>query len=335
MKPPRGYYSLTEASKVLNLSNAMIRNYVKKDQIHYLQIEGREHGFYLKKDVDELANKLNAFISIGEEEKEEEPIHFTTAAMEDLPGIAEIGNALFAPNSNNNDTVIVPSWRYTLFEKNPEAQYALKQGNKVIGFATILPLRPNSNKLETLLRSETVSQANITADDIETFTPGKRIHLYISAIGIKPNVGINKKRRYGATLVSGLIKTIINLGRKGVIIEDISAVGATHSGIRLLQTFGLHEIPPRAEGKRAFTMNVEESGSPLSMQYKQALEESPLAPAPRDNKHQPAKRNSHTKTYSKTDSKAGGKPRTMADTSRQNDAKQKMPSPSTSRSTEM
>ena len=252
----------------------MVRNYVKKGQIHYLQIEGREHGFYLKKDVDELANRLNAFLNIEEDEKDEEATNFTVAMIEDLPGIAEIGNAIFSPNSNSNGTVIVPNWRYILFEKNPEAQYALKQGNKVVGFATTLPLKPNSDKLEILLRSETVSQANITADDIEIFVLGKHIHLYIGAVAIKPGINIHKKRYYGAKLVSGLIKAIINLGRRGVIIEDISATGQTRSGIQLLRAFGLHEIPARVEGNRAFTMNTEESGSPLSMQYKQVLKES-------------------------------------------------------------
>ncbi|MBV9707582.1 MAG: hypothetical protein JO125_09265, partial [Chloroflexi bacterium] len=145
---------------------------------------------------------------------------------------------------------------------------------EVIGFATILPLKPGSKTLERLLRSDTISQAALSAQEIETFEPGKHIDLYIGAIGIDPDLDKDKRRRYGAALASRLINAIIDLGRRGIIIDKVIALGATHNGIRLLQAFGLHEIEPKAPGKRAFIMDVKESGSSVSMQYKEALQES-------------------------------------------------------------
>jgi excisionase family DNA binding protein len=271
MKPPRGYYTLTEAARRLNLSNAMVRRYVEKGKLRYMTPEGREHGFYLKKDVDTLANELNAFLNI-EDEEEKVTLHLVAATKEDLAEIAKIANALFAPGNK----VTIPNWRYMLLERNPEAQYALKQSDRVVGFATILPLKPGTTAIERLLRSDTVSQANITASELEIFEPGKHMDLYIGAIGIDPRLEKHQRRRYGAALASRLISAIVDLGKRGVVLDRVVAMGATHNGIRLLQTFGLYGIEPKAPGKRAFVMNIAESGSPVSMQYKEALRESKL-----------------------------------------------------------
>jgi len=268
MKPPRGYYTLTEAARRLNLSNAMVRRYVEKGKLHYMTPEGREHGFYLKKDVDNLANELNAFLNT--EDEEEATLRLEAATKEDLAEIAKIANALFAPSNK----VTVPGWRYMLLESNPEAQYVLKQNDRVVGFATILPFKPEATVIERLLRSDTVSQANIMASELEAFEPGRHIDLYIGAIGTDPGIEKHQRRRYGAALASRLISTIVDLGKRGIILDRVVAMGATHNGIRLLQTFGLHEIEPKAPGKRAFIMNIEESGSPVSRQYKEALQES-------------------------------------------------------------
>ncbi|HEV2662989.1 MAG TPA: hypothetical protein VGU68_20440, partial [Ktedonobacteraceae bacterium] len=77
----------------------------------------------------------------------------------------------------------------------------------------------------------------------------------------------------GAILIRELISKFVELGERGIIIDDIIAIGATHIGVRILSTFGFHEIPAKKQGNRAFIMNINESGSPISMQYKQALNE--------------------------------------------------------------
>jgi predicted transcriptional regulator len=279
MKPPKGYYTITEASRILGVSNAMVRAYVQKNKIHYLLPEGREHGFYLKKDVDKLANELNAYINIEDEldveynEKGEKiTCQFMPASKEDLPEIMKIGRALFSPHRDGIYTPR-PDWRTPIFEKNPQTQYVLKYNTKVVGYATVLPFKQNTDKIERLFSADLISDANVTPDDIEIYEPGKHVHLYIGAIGIRPDIDKDRRKLYGARLVSELIHAIADLGRRGIIIETISAQGASHSGIRLLLSFGLHEIPYRLPGKRIFTMNLEESGSPVSMQYKEAFKE--------------------------------------------------------------
>jgi uncharacterized protein involved in propanediol utilization len=84
----------------------------------------------------------------------------------------------------------------------------------------------------------------------------------------------NKKHYYGAKLISGIANKIVELGAKGVIIDKMVAVGATHNGRRILQYYGFNEIPPLKEGIRAYTIDIQNSGSPVGLMYKQALKES-------------------------------------------------------------
>jgi hypothetical protein len=269
LQTPKGYYTSTEAQKILGISPAMLRVHVQKERISYLLPEGRKQGFYLKKDVDKLASELNIFLNLNEEE----PSKFVVASVEDLIEVGKIAKALFA--TGENESSVTPIERLLpLMLKNPEIRYVLKQDGEVVGYISMLPFKQETDKVEKLLRVDLAGEMNITPDDIETFDPGKHIQLYIVAIGVKPGLSQEKKHIYGFRIVSGLIDKIVELGKRGVVIETITALGATHSGIRLLQVLGFSEMLPPAPGKRAFCIKVEESGAPLSMQYKQALKES-------------------------------------------------------------
>ncbi len=257
---------MTEAKNILNVSDAMIRRYANKGKIRYVVPEGREQGFYNKQDVDRLSIAINAFFAI---EDEEEKTEFRAASKDELLDLVKLANSVFSPEKNKNPTV--PSWRYSVLEKNPETQFILKVGERVVGFTSILPLKTNMSKWEKMLTMDSVADVGLTGEDIEEFEPGKHIHLYIAGIGIDRSIEKYKRAHYGSALVKSLISTIIDLGKRGVIIEKVTAGGATPIGRRLLLTFGLHEIPPRVPGKRIFTMDVQEAGSPIILQYKEAL----------------------------------------------------------------
>jgi hypothetical protein len=69
---------------------------------------------------------------------------------------------------------------------------------------------------------------------------------------------------------------IVETGSKGVIIEMITAIGYSPEGRRLLQRIGFSEIPPPVPGKRAFRINIAESGAPLILQYREAFKENQI-----------------------------------------------------------
>src|SRR5579864_9361711 len=107
MKTPKGYYTISEASTRLDLSNAMVRRYVDKGRIRYMVPQGRSYGFYSKKDVDELANELNAYLSIEDEERKK--LTFKTATKADMREIIRIGRLIFDPTSTRQ--MEVPEWQ--------------------------------------------------------------------------------------------------------------------------------------------------------------------------------------------------------------------------------
>ncbi len=272
IQPPKGYIKATDVKNRLNISDAMIRYYVQKGKIKYLVPIGRKQGFYLERDVDKIKDDINAFTNIDIDEEKKEETTFSIAKREDLTEIIKMGASLFSPGSNINPDP--PEWIVKALDKNPEIRFVLKRGNELLGYASIVPFNTKTEKAQKCLEVEFLRDVNITSEDIESFNAGIHINLYIMEIGINPKLERLERRTQGAKLISKFISKIVELGKRGIIIENITARGDTKSGIKLLQTFGFSEMPPPAPGKRAFIIEVEKSGAPVVLQYKRALEES-------------------------------------------------------------
>lgn len=271
-QPPKDYYTSTQVKKILNISGGMILEYVEKGKIKHVVPPGRKHGFYLKKDVDRLANELSTFFNL---EEETEATTFTVATIEDLYACIALNRELFTTKSNESDETIYKKWT-TWLKKNPEVVYVLKRDDEVIGIVTMLPFKPHSQKFNEILIGDTsilLGNVNISTRDIEEYKPGNHIQLYIAEIGIKPSLGKDLRKKYGARLISKLIDVVVGLGKRGVVIENIIAVGATKSGVRLLQHFGFTEVIFSRPDTRLFTIDMKESGAPITNAYRETLEE--------------------------------------------------------------
>jgi hypothetical protein len=66
---------------------------------------------------------------------------------------------------------------------------------------------------------------------------------------------------------------LIEMGRKGIVIETVTARSTKPDGIRLLRDLGFTQMPSTTE-KKDFILDVKKSGAREVMQYKQALIES-------------------------------------------------------------
>ena len=69
------------------------------------------------------------------------------------------------------------------------------------------------------------------------------------------------------------MEMIVDLGKRGIILESILAVGATRSGVKLLQHFGFSEVIFPRPDTRLFAVNIKESRAPLIDAYREALAE--------------------------------------------------------------
>jgi hypothetical protein len=262
-QPPKEYYTATQVKNKLGISDGMLHTYVQKGRLQRIIPAGRKQGFYLRNEVDQLANELNTFFAT----RTQNTSTFAKATEEDIKGIVELTRVLFGLRESVPATV---ERRKKWIRKNPDIFYVLKVDGQVIGYAAFLPLKPE--KIEKILREEEFSQ-DLTAEDIEKFHPGKPVHLYYSAIAVKTDMSRAERRIYGARLINGVLNALIELGKRGIVIETVTARSDTADGIRLMRHLGLTEITSNTD-KRNFVLRVAESAIPEILPYKQALQES-------------------------------------------------------------
>jgi hypothetical protein len=258
-KTYNGYYTASQARQVLGVTEGMFYNFIRNGDLEGTSLPGRKQSLYEKSKVDQLARELRVFVAT----RQKNTSVFARATKEDVPEYAKISDDLFGAHFDVTRQI---DW----MNKNPDICYVVKNEGKVVGCVLMLPLSPE--KIERILREEEFA-LDIETREVGEFVPGKPVHLYVASICVVPGVTLAEKRAYGARLIAGLMHVLINLGRKGIILETIVARSSKPDGIRLLRGMGLTEIPS-ITNKHNFIIEVEKSGIKEIMQYKQALQES-------------------------------------------------------------
>ena len=310
LKQSKEYYTAAQVKEILGITDGMLYNYVDNGALQRIIPPGKKQGVYRRSQVDQLARDLKVFIVTREKHPS---VFMRMTTREEVLESTKISDAIFGGHIDVDRQL---AW----LKRNPEIAYVVKSEGKVVGYAIILPLTPE--KIEKLM-SEEEHTVNLEPEEIQVLEPGVPIHLYGGAIGVLPGITLAEKRTYGSRLVGGLIDVLIDLGKRGIVIESFTARSTKPDGVRLLRNMGFTQIPSITE-KKNFFLDVEMSGAREIMQYKLALKEYQL----RNGVHE-------EKVDIKTDSKADGKPRTMVDISRQNGTERKTPTRSTRRSTEV
>jgi hypothetical protein len=253
------YCAAQKAQEVLGMTYSALRNQVIAGNIRAKTPKGKRQLFYNMKDVEELARDLNVF-SIHRRNK---PTKFEVLkTREEMEECVKISQALFGTGRNIDE-------RMETLQKNPETYYVLKDEGQIVGYTSLWPVK--REKLDKLL-GQTLP-VKISKDDIETYKEGKVLDLYLNVIGVKPGFSKTYEHSYGARLISGLIGSIIKLGERGVVIENIAARSNSPQGIKLIKGLGFTEIEPLTPERRTFIIRVKESGIPFVLKYKQALKE--------------------------------------------------------------
>ena len=253
------YYAAQKAQEELGMTYSALRNQVSIGTIRSEVPPGKRQAYYRGKDVKRVANELRILMGTSGYITGK----FRPMTSSDLLECTKISDMIFG---GHIDIDRQKSW----LAKNPEIGYVVESENKVVGYLIIAPLQPE--KIKKLLIEEE-SSIVMDASEIETFIPGKPLYLYGIAIGILPGLTHAEKRAYGAKLVGGLIDVMVDLGKRGIILDTIVARSTKPDGIRLLRHLGFTQIPSNNE-KKNFVLKVETSGSKPVMLYKQALQES-------------------------------------------------------------
>jgi hypothetical protein len=201
--------------------------------------------------------------------------NFITAKPTDIAACIALNRELFAITNTASNEVLIEKWTGWV-EKNPEIIQILKSDDQVVGILTILPFKPQSQRFSEALHSDhsfLLGDVQLNANDIEEYANGKHVALYVAEMGVKPSLSKDLRRRYGAKLIAKFRETIIGMGKRGIIIDEMLSVGASKSGIRLLHYFGFCEVLFPRDDTRLFTINMKESGAPIIKAYREALQD--------------------------------------------------------------
>ena len=261
-KTEKDYYTAKESQEILGMTYSALRNQVSAGNIKSIIPPGKRQAVYDKKDVDELKSEMEAWF-ISRQQTKTPPAQFMKATLEDIPEAVALAGEVFG----GLNTISIERRREWL-RKNPDIDYLLKQEDLLVGYFSLVPLRPET--IEDLLNQKRFAK-ELTAEDILTYEPTVPIDIYGMAIGVKPRFSLSQKRSYGERLILGAKNVILDLGKQGIIIRRIIAHSSTPDGIRLMRHMGFAETPPKVPGLRDFLIDVESSGIPFIREYKNNL----------------------------------------------------------------
>lgn len=259
LKESKDYYTAAQVKNILGITDGMLYNYVDNGALDRIIPPGKKQGVYRRNQVDQLARDLKVFIVTREKHAS---VFSKLTTREEILETTKLSDAIFGGHIDIDRQI---AW----LQRNPDIAYIVKSAGKVVGYAIILPLKPE--KIEKLLREEEHT-VDIEPEEIQLFEPGVPLHLYGGAIGVLPGITLAEKRVYGTRLVGGLIDTLTEMGKKGIIFASFTARSTKPDGISLLRKIGFTQIESITE-KKDFVLNVEISGAREVMQYKLALKE--------------------------------------------------------------
>ncbi len=262
------YYTASQAMKAMGVTEGMFYNFIRNGDLEGIKLPGRKQSVYEKSKVNQLARELKAFVIT----KPKITSTFARATEEDISDCAKISDTHF--NGLHFDVEKQKEW----LRKNPDTTYVVKHENKVVGYVLLLPLE--ADKIERILKGQE-SSLDIVTSEVKQFEKGKVYNIYMASIAISSSVTLVEKRIYGARLVGGVLGVLVDLGKRGVILETITARSSKPDGIRLLRGIGFTEVLSTT-GMKNFTIDVEKSGIKEIVEYKQALKQSGAFAFPQD-----------------------------------------------------
>jgi hypothetical protein len=253
------YYTAGETKEILGIDNNMLYKYVRNNTLEKIFPPGSKQGVYQKSQVNQLAQELEIFISTRDEYK----TGFRKAEKDDIQKCMEIGTTSHHRAQQQGITSLEA--RLSWLDKNPDLYYVIEQDREIVGYTSIIPLKPE--KIKEILDSKNLTM-DIKPEEIDEFKSGKPLHIYIATMRTKPNISKTQKRLYGVKLVSGLISTIVDMLESGIDIQTLYGDSETVDGIRMLKHMGFMEIPSITESKNYILELDKEYGKSAIEKYK-------------------------------------------------------------------
>jgi hypothetical protein len=153
---------------------------VERGQIEKIVPPNKSDGWYSKAKIDNMARANQLFML----QHATDTSTFDVASEEDIDGITELNGELFGTNRSDTNRAARYNQRMSQYQTNPEIFHVLKQGEIVVGYVGIFPLKHEaiekimSGTAESSFRTEV-----LISKYIMQFQPGeaKEVFLIIGA----------------------------------------------------------------------------------------------------------------------------------------------------------
>lgn len=252
------YYTAAEARKKLGLDESTFQYWGKEERITRVYLPGRKQPVYSKKEIDDLANEIEAAVII---EKAKE-VEFRKATFEDLEEENQLAQLVFG-----RAAAALPRKMY--LESNPEGDYHLYDQGKLVAYLTLFPLK--KEVIASFMRGE-IRGWQIEPHDIEQLTPGKPIEILLMDMVTTPTVPPQKRKEYGRFMLVNLLKVLQSWGAKGIEITKIHAIGGTSNGQHILESAKFTRGEKLGTGRVPYVLDVGQSNTRWLKGYKEAFE---------------------------------------------------------------
>jgi predicted DNA-binding transcriptional regulator AlpA len=223
------YYDAKEVSKILNMSIPTVYRKVKSGDIPSI---GKRPNIRFPKDAIDVMAEV-------EIEEEEAGLTFTPSTVADAWEKQEMNHAYESDDTVPFKTIL--EWR----KRNDTISMNLKQDNKLLGWATFLPLE---EEIALDLIYDRIRERDIPFQTIKKWTQ-PQLSVYIPIIEVVPSGNKDRDSEIGAYLIKKTIKWAISLA----IQHDIKnwyTVGVTPEGQALAEVLGFSLLTSSDEGAR-------------------------------------------------------------------------------------
>ena len=252
------YYTAAEARKILGLDPEAFQYWGRTERISRIYLPGRKQPVYSKNEINRMATQITATVLAEQPDN----ITFRRATATDIVQEAKLAHLVFGERAEAIEE------RKAFLEKNPHTDYHIYDQDTLVAYINIVPLKHET--INTFMEGRIMAW-KISPDDIEDFTPEKKLELLIIDMITTPIVPPSRRAFYGSRLLSGLIKTLTEMGRNGIEITKIYATSDTTDGIRILKKAGFQVVHESRKGRLSFELDIESSNEKILTEYKDNL----------------------------------------------------------------
>jgi hypothetical protein len=223
------FYSASEAQSRLGLSKAMFHRKVKQGLIPKVTAPGMKQGVYPKRDIDALAQSMNA---VSEQTDE---LVFSRSSPADQVEEMEIGIRFYG-----HEFIVPLAERIAMQQKSEFTFWSLKRQGHVVGHISLFRL--TAEMLDDLLTGRKIER-EITVKDVLPFVRLEPYSLYTDMLAVDPTLPPDLQQYYTDIIMSRTIDVIFDLRAHDYLIEAWYATVNTaerealaqKNGFRLMQ----------------------------------------------------------------------------------------------------